>query len=518
MNGSGGTLLTQPSNTTIFSFNGNSRVVSGSIANPGFFSAARWDGTVGSPTAVQAGDQLGGFNSWAYNGTALAGPYGTFRCYANQNQVVGSGGTYCDIGTTANGGTTLTEAIRFENDQGITVPSSVTGGDKGAGTINAGGLYVAGVAVVAGGCAKIGSPTSGAVLTDNGSGCPQDNTGTSTIGALTESGQYINSLNGALSTPPIYVDGTWITGGSGTTTKPQVLIEPTGTTSTAWSTFGTGLGINAPSAFGGYTIDIQVGGAERFHVSGGSGVAVTSFQAPTFTSGVTNGGITIESSNFTASGVAVNMATGTWTNSSGLATSVQIEPTYNQTSTAAATDLLINRTETAVGSGNQYFQDWQVGGSSKAHLDHLGNFSMVGLTASGSAIVLSGLGAATGTPNSICQNGTTITVNAALTCTVSNETIKNHFKPLQASLSDFMRLEPAEFQYNDVPGRTRWGFGAMQLASVNRALGDGWRADGKPWSIDENAILALTVKTGQEQERRIEALQHEVEQLKRGRK
>ena len=167
MNGSGGTLLTQPSNTTIFSFNGNSRVVSGSIANPGFFSAARWDGTVGSPTAVQAGDQLGGFNSWAYNGTALAGPYGTFRCYANQNQAVGSGGTYCDIGTTANGGTTLTEAIRFENDQGITVPSTVTGGDKGAGTINAGGLYVNGVAVPAATSSYVKSFTGDGTLINN---------------------------------------------------------------------------------------------------------------------------------------------------------------------------------------------------------------------------------------------------------------------------------------------------------------------------------------------------------------
>ena len=59
---------------------------------------------------------------------------------------------------------------------------------------------------------------------------------------VTLTGRFISSLNGAASAPPGTFTGTWFTGGTATTTKPQVLIEPTGTTSTAWSTSGTGLG------------------------------------------------------------------------------------------------------------------------------------------------------------------------------------------------------------------------------------------------------------------------------------
>lgn len=79
-------------------------------------------------------------------------------------------------------------------------------------------------------------------------------------GTLT--GQLINSTNGAASTPPVLLTGTIFTGGSATTTKPQLLIEPTGTTSTGWNTSGTLLGVNAPSGFAtaGLLADFQVNG------------------------------------------------------------------------------------------------------------------------------------------------------------------------------------------------------------------------------------------------------------------
>lgn len=75
------------------------------------------------------------------------------------------------------------------------------------------------------------------------------------------------SVNGAASTPPLSLTGTWFTGGSATTTKPQLLIEPTGSTSTNWSTDGTGLGVNAASGFVGNLIDAQVNASARFRVS-----------------------------------------------------------------------------------------------------------------------------------------------------------------------------------------------------------------------------------------------------------
>lgn len=84
--------------------------------------------------------------------------------------------------------------------------------------------------------------------------------------------QYLNSLahtitvNGALSAPATSLTGTWITGGSATTTKPQFLIEPSGTTSTGWSTAGTGIGVNAPSGFTGNLIDLKLAGTSKFTI------------------------------------------------------------------------------------------------------------------------------------------------------------------------------------------------------------------------------------------------------------
>jgi hypothetical protein len=96
------------------------------------------------------------------------------------------------------------------------------------------------------------------------------NAGASTVtydgSILTTSGRFINSYNATASSPAKAFTGTWFTGGTGTTTKPQVLIEPTGATSTAWSTNGTGLGVNAASGFTGNLLDLQVNGTSRFSV------------------------------------------------------------------------------------------------------------------------------------------------------------------------------------------------------------------------------------------------------------
>jgi hypothetical protein len=86
----------------------------------------------------------------------------------------------------------------------------------------------------------------------------------SVVGAT---GDITLTLNGAASTPPLDVTGTWFTGGTSTTTKPQVLIEPTGTTSTAWSTVGTGLGVNAASTFTGNLLDLQLNGTRVFSIN-----------------------------------------------------------------------------------------------------------------------------------------------------------------------------------------------------------------------------------------------------------
>lgn len=75
------------------------------------------------------------------------------------------------------------------------------------------------------------------------------------------------SGNGAASTPVLSGTGTWFTGGSATTTKPYFLLEPSGTTSTGWSTSGTGIGVNAASGFAGNLLDLQLNGTRVQSVS-----------------------------------------------------------------------------------------------------------------------------------------------------------------------------------------------------------------------------------------------------------
>lgn len=87
-------------------------------------------------------------------------------------------------------------------------------------------------------------------------------------------GQVSITSNGAASTPIVTATGTWFSGGTATTTKPQVLIEPSGTASTAWNTSGTGLGINAATAFAGNLIDAQVAAVSKFSV-GANGFATS---------------------------------------------------------------------------------------------------------------------------------------------------------------------------------------------------------------------------------------------------
>lgn len=106
-------------------------------------------------------------------------------------------------------------------------------------------------------------------------------------------GTITASLNGVASTPAFIANGTIFTGGTATTTKPLVLIEPAGTTSTGWSTSGTGLGVNAASGFTGNVIDTQVNGTSVFKVAG-NGVITANTNNSSFAT-VLSTGLTITS-------------------------------------------------------------------------------------------------------------------------------------------------------------------------------------------------------------------------------
>jgi hypothetical protein len=143
-------------------------------------------------------------------------------------------------------------------------------------------------------------------------GSSADSSGNVTIG-----GRLTNSVNAALSAPPVSVTGTWITtGGTATTTKPTVLIEPTGTTSTAWSTAGTGLGVNAPSGFTGNLLDLQVNGTSRARVNASGQAVFGGIGIDNFTLGAATTGI--HSSNAHVFGqLVLNTNGASWSVASG---------------------------------------------------------------------------------------------------------------------------------------------------------------------------------------------------------
>ena len=133
-----------------------------------------------------------------------------------------------------------------------------------------------------------------------------------------------------------------------------------------------------------------------------------------------------------------------------------------------------------------------------------------GIFNSSGTVFMAAFTAASGTPNSICHNAATneVTVNAALTCTVSSKDFKTGIGPLALSgLSSLNAMNPVAFRYNDQSERVRWGFIAEELAAQDHALGDGYDAKGIARSIDQNAILAVTVKALQELNLKVERLE-----------
>lgn len=248
-------------------------------------------------------------------------------------------------------------------------------------------------------------------------------TGTLTTTTQSESGAYTNSDSGAASTSIFVLNGIPYPLPSPSPTsspQPQMIFQPSGqSNSTTWSTGvgGTILGMNEASTFTGNFIDLQKNGTSEFNIdNGGNAIGTGSYNAKGgltvgangLTANANNtslllGGVRsyttadmIDMANSTNSGIGAGPLYGirvepTWAPSpqpsaSPTVDSFAITPTYNESSTAAGsnTDLLINRTETSVGTGNQYLINAEVGGSSKFSVDHSGNTAVSGtLTLSG---------------------------------------------------------------------------------------------------------------------------------------
>jgi len=123
-------------------------------------------------------------------------------------------------------------------------------------------------------------------------------------------------------------------------------------------------------------------------------------------------------------------------------------------------------------------------------------------------MVFSGLTASAGTPSSLCLNTATneVTVNAALTCTVSARDQKNSIKTLSLdALNMVMKLNPVQFKYNDAD-RLRYGFIADEVQAVDPRLGDAYDKDGNARSLDIPALTSLNTKAIQELNDKVDAI------------
>ena len=160
-----------------------------------------------------------------------------------------------------------------------------------------------------------------------------------------------------------------------------------------WNTTGnpTAIALNVTDTASGAAsklMNLQVGGVNKFLVTKSGSLTISSsltvntgsiFVDSGYSVNAASGFLNVGGQSNSAAGYSVKLGGGTHTNSSGVYVPVLINPTYNQTLTAAATDLLINRTETVVGSGAQLLIDAQVGGVSKFKVSNTGNATAVGL-------------------------------------------------------------------------------------------------------------------------------------------
>jgi hypothetical protein len=192
-----------------------------------------------------------------------------------------SGTVYVQIGVTSAAGSDtqvqFNDGGSFGGDSGLvfnkTTNKLTAGGDV---ELNDGGSFATTLQTVtptanrtisfpdATGTVGLVAGSSGQVVYNNAGAYAGVSTMTFDGTSVTLAGRLINSYTSLASSPAKVFTGTWFTGGTSTTTKPHFLIEPSGATSTAWSTSGTGLGVNAASGFAGNLLDLQVNGTSFF--------------------------------------------------------------------------------------------------------------------------------------------------------------------------------------------------------------------------------------------------------------
>jgi hypothetical protein len=188
-------------------------------------------------------------------------------------------------------------------------------------------------------------------------------TGTQTIGGdKTFANRLISTVNSAASAPAVTMTGACFNGGTATTNKASLLIEPTTvTTSNNWSINCTAVGVNMATGFAGHFFSAQINGLTRFTMdSSGQMTASSAFAVgnSTLTTGVlsSSGSQTVRSSSSaaTAGTAVINTFSNSRTITAGTAITTQIATTFAPTSGTGVYHGLhlndtLNQTSTATG-------------------------------------------------------------------------------------------------------------------------------------------------------------------------
>jgi hypothetical protein len=313
------------------------------------------------------------------------------------------------------------------------------------------------------------SGTNGGKLVDGGA-VPAS---FATLGANTFTGQQINSLNGALSTPPMLVSGTWVTsGGTSTTTKPQVLIECNSgtTTSTGWNTAGTGLGVNACTGFAGNLIDLRLNGVDVFWVSNGGSVTTTN-NITTTGSYYFNGGGSMRGPSNGVFEFVNSVGTGFTRMDFGSDASVS----WPALTVTSQTNPILSVVNSNSGATAQ--------------------LQVAGTLATGSGDV------------NLCWTTTGIFTQGSV-CGTSLLKDKSSIVDLDHGLDWVMAMHPVSYT-RIATGKAEYGFIAEEVAGVDALLGTYNAQTGNLANVSDRAVIATLVKAVQDLEKQIQELKHQ---------
>lgn len=162
---------------------------------------------------------------------------------------------------------------------------------------------------------------------------------------------------------------------------------------------------------------------------------------------------------------------------------------------------------------NQFAIFPQNGGTAvQSRYGNNGTISPMYLNPSGGGIRVGTLTSATGTPSDICINGNEITINPALTCTVSLKEQKTNFTNVsETDINKLMLLNITKFEFKNQDG-SHFGETAQHVAEIYPELAR-FNKNGSLATYEILEFIPLLIKQNQEQQKQIGSLESRVQKL-----